>query len=104
MHKYKQDTEDEAKYVKEFKTLPVVYEIQPGFHLSNQVIGVGKELVVYCTNSRQLTMSFFLFSFGTRVGVYAPGWPPLLAHAVQRVNYSVGLTALQLAFFMGYEF
>ena len=38
-----------------------------------------------------------------REGVYAPGGPDFLAHAMQRVNYIVGLTALRLAFFMGYE-
>ena len=33
----------------------------------------------------------------------APGRPALLAHAKQKVSNIVGLTALQLAFFMGYE-
>ena len=32
-------------------------------------------------------------------GVYALGGPAFLAHAMQRVNYIVGLKALQLAFF-----
>ena len=36
-------------------------------------------------------------------GVYAPGGPVCLAHAMQKVSYIVGLTALQLAFFMGFE-
>ena len=37
-----------------------------------------------------------------REGVYAPGGPAFLAHAMQRVSYIVGLTAIRLAFFMGY--
>ena len=37
-----------------------------------------------------------------REGVYAPGGPAFLAHTKQKVNI-VGLTALRLAFFMGYE-
>ena len=37
-----------------------------------------------------------------REGVYALGRPALLAHAMQRVNYIVSLTALRLEFFMGY--
>ena len=38
-----------------------------------------------------------------REGVYAPGWPAFLAHTKQKVSNIVGLTALRLAFFMGYE-
>ena len=37
-----------------------------------------------------------------REGVYAPGGPASLAHAMQRVIYIVSLTALGLALFMGY--
>ena len=37
-----------------------------------------------------------------QVGVYALRGPAFLAHAMQRVNYIVGHTALQLAVFMGY--
>ena len=37
-----------------------------------------------------------------REGVYAPGGPAFLAHAMQRVSNIVGLTALRLAVFMGY--
>ena len=37
------------------------------------------------------------------VGVYAPGGPAFLAHTEQKVSNIVGLTALRLAFFMGYE-
>ena len=33
-----------------------------------------------------------------REGVYAPGGPVFLAHAMQRVSYIVGLTAIRLAF------
>ena len=36
-------------------------------------------------------------------GVYAPGGHVFLPHAMQRVSYIVGLTAIQLAFFMGYK-
>ena len=36
-------------------------------------------------------------------GVYAQGGPAFLAHAMQRLSYIVGPTALRLAFFMGYE-
>ena len=38
-----------------------------------------------------------------RVGVFAPGGRDCLAHARQKFGYIVGLTALRLAFFMGYE-
>ena len=38
-----------------------------------------------------------------REGVYAPGGPAFLAHTKQKVINIVGLTALRLAFFMGYE-
>ena len=38
-----------------------------------------------------------------REGVYAPGGPAYLAHTKQNVSNIVGLRALQLAFFMGYE-
>ena len=38
-----------------------------------------------------------------REGVTAPGGPVFLAHARQKVSCIVGLTALRLAFFMGYE-
>ena len=38
-----------------------------------------------------------------REGVYAPGVHAFLAHTKQKVSNIVGLTALQLAFFMGYE-
>ena len=38
-----------------------------------------------------------------REGVCAPGRPVFLAHTKQKVNNIVGLTALRLAFFMGYE-
>ena len=37
-----------------------------------------------------------------REGVYATGGPAFLAHAMQRVSYIVGLTAIRLASFMGY--
>ena len=37
-----------------------------------------------------------------REGVSAPGRPLFLAHAMQRVINIVGLTAVRLAFFMGY--
>ena len=36
-------------------------------------------------------------------GVYAPGGPAFLAHALQKVINIVGLTALRLAFFMVYD-
>ena len=36
-------------------------------------------------------------------GVYALGGPAFLAHAGQKVNYIVGLRALRLAFFIGFE-
>ena len=36
-------------------------------------------------------------------GVYAPGGPAFLDHTKQKVINFVGLTALRLAFFMGYE-
>ena len=39
-----------------------------------------------------------------REGVYAPDGPAFLAHARQRVSNIVGLTALRLAFFMGYVY
>ena len=38
-----------------------------------------------------------------REGVFAPGGRDCLAHAMQKVINIVGLTALRLAFFMGYE-
>ena len=38
-----------------------------------------------------------------REGVYGPGGHAFLAHTKQKVNNIVGLTALRLAFFMGYE-
>ena len=38
-----------------------------------------------------------------REGVYAPGGPAFLAHFMQKVINIVSLTALRLAFFMGYE-
>ena len=38
-----------------------------------------------------------------REGVYAPGGPAFLAHTKQKVSYIVGITALRLALFMGYE-
>ena len=38
-----------------------------------------------------------------REGVYAPGGPAFLAHTKQKVSIIVGLTALRLAIFMGYE-
>ena len=38
-----------------------------------------------------------------REGVYAPSGHVCLAHAMQRVSYIVGLTALRLAFFIRYE-
>ena len=38
-----------------------------------------------------------------RQGVFAPGGPDFLAHTRQRFSNIVGLTALRLAFFMGYE-
>ena len=37
-------------------------------------------------------------AFLGREGVYAPGRPPFLPHARQRVSYSMGLMALRLAF------
>ena len=37
-----------------------------------------------------------------REGVYAPGGPALIAHTKQKVINIVGLTALRLAFSMGY--
>ena len=36
-------------------------------------------------------------------GVYAPGGPAFLAHTKEKVSNIVSLTALRLAFFMGYE-
>ena len=36
-------------------------------------------------------------------GVHAPGGPACLAHTKQKVSNIVGLTALRLAFFMGFE-
>ena len=36
-------------------------------------------------------------------GVYAPGGPVFLAHTKQKVSNIVGLTALRLAFSMGYK-
>ena len=39
----------------------------------------------------------------SREGVYAPGGPAFLAHTKQKVRNIVGLPALRLAFFMGYE-
>ena len=36
------------------------------------------------------------------LGVYAPGRPAFLAHIKLKVSNIVGLTALRLAFFMGY--
>ena len=36
--------------------------------------------------------------------VYAPGGPAFLAHTMLKVINIVGLTALRLAFFMGYEY
>ena len=36
-------------------------------------------------------------------GVYAPGGPVFLAHTKQKVNNIVGLAALRLALFKGYE-
>ena len=36
-------------------------------------------------------------------GVYAPGGPVFLAHAMQRVSSIVDLKAVRLAFFMGSE-
>ena len=38
-----------------------------------------------------------------REGVYAPGVHAFLAHTKQKISNIVGLTALRLAFFMGYE-
>ena len=38
-----------------------------------------------------------------REDVYVPGRPTFLAHIKQKVSNIVGLTALQLSFFMGYE-
>ena len=38
-----------------------------------------------------------------REGVTAPGGGDFLAHATQEVSYILGLTALRLAFFMGYK-
>ena len=38
-----------------------------------------------------------------RDGVYAPVGPVFLAHTKQKVSNIVGLTALRLAFFTGYE-
>ena len=38
-----------------------------------------------------------------REGVYAPVGPDCLAHTRQRFINIVGLTALRLAFYMGYE-
>ena len=38
-----------------------------------------------------------------RDGVYAPGGPAFLPHFMQKSNYIVGLTAIRLAYFMGYE-
>ena len=38
-----------------------------------------------------------------REGVYGPGVHTFLAHTKQKVSNIVGLTALRLAFFMGYE-
>ena len=38
-----------------------------------------------------------------RKGVFAPVGPAFLAHTKQKVINIVGLTALRLAFFMGYE-
>ena len=38
-----------------------------------------------------------------REGVYAPVRHAFLAHAMQKVSIIVGLTALRLAFFLGYE-
>ena len=38
-----------------------------------------------------------------REGVYAHGGPVFLAHTRQKVSNIVGLTALRIAFFMGYE-
>ena len=38
-----------------------------------------------------------------RQGVFATGGPDCLAHTRQKVINIVGLTALRLAFFMGYE-
>ena len=45
-------------------------------------------------------------SFGyllAREGVYAPGGHVFLAHTKHKVNNIVGLSALRLAFFMGFE-
>ena len=38
-----------------------------------------------------------------REGVCAPAGPAFLPHTKQKVSNIVGLTALRLAFFMGYE-
>ena len=36
-------------------------------------------------------------------GIYGPGVHAFLAYTKQKVGNNVGLTALRLAFFMGYE-
>ena len=46
---------------------------------------------------------FGKMSTNTREGVYAPGGPAFLAYTKQKLSNIVGLTALRLAFFMGYE-
>ena len=48
-------------------------------------------------------LNVYKFSSPEDKRVFAPGGRDCLAHARQKSGYIVGLTALQLAFFMGYE-
>ena len=65
--------------------------------------------------ANRVFMSFFFDLYGrpviltvnryplAREGVYSPGGHAFLAHTKQKVSNIVGLSALRLAFFMGYE-
>ena len=54
-------------------------------------------------NTYFITIHFVNHMGGGTMGVYTPGRPAFIAQTKQKVSNIVGLTALQLAFFMGYE-
>ena len=68
-------------------------------HLQYMLI-FGFDPLAFSTFLKNLT---FVAAFVQLLGVYTPGRLAFLAHTEQKVSNIVGLTALRLAFFMGYE-
>ena len=82
------------------KNVNITFSFMPLQYVSIQTGSVFNKFLTDCT----LNTSYDLLRYPLgREGVYGPGVHAFLAHTKQKVSNIVGLTALRLAFFMGYE-